>query len=423
MDKLKSILFSQTTRDTLISFTGLGTIAVVGMIFTIITARGLGPSLFGLFSSLNAIVTLLSSMGDLGISAALVNFLPKVTDRRQTLISATFWFQIVISAILTLVLISTSLVHGLIVPGSSIPHFIIIAFLTGFYVLQGFALGIFNAEKKFFQASFIQGFDSTIKLAIVAGLFYTKNLNVELALLANVLSCFLSLIYGFAGEFKNIRPIFPRAQLTEVFAFSKWIALSRFFSVMISRVDILLLNLMIGGFEAGIFAAASRITLLFALLVSSLGSVTSPRFSAFRHHHEIIAYLKKVSLMVVGVSIFMLFTMLIADPLVRTVFGTKFVASIPIFQALTVAMIPFLFTVVTVPPLIYSFNQPQFLAKITIIQTVVLVGLDILLIPTYHAFGPAISLAVSNVIVFGASAFKLFSLLRTPQPVLVRKET
>ncbi|MEK7064210.1 MAG: polysaccharide biosynthesis C-terminal domain-containing protein, partial [Patescibacteria group bacterium] len=179
-------------------------------------------------------------------------------------------------------------------------------------------------------------------------------------------------------------------------------------------VDILLLNLMVGGFEAGIFAAASRITLLFALLVSSLGAVTSPRFSAFKHHHEIIAYLKKVSLLVVGVSIFMLFTMLIADPLVRIVFGEKFIASVPIFQALTVAMIPFLFTVVTVPPLLYSFNQPQFLAKITIIQTVVLVGLDIILIPTYHAFGPAISLAVSNLIVFSASAFKLYSLLRRP---------
>ncbi len=414
MDKIRKILFAQTTRDTLISFTGLGTIAVVGMVFTVIIARALGPTLFGLFSALNALVTLLSSMGDLGISSALVNFIPKLADRRNILISTAFWFQITVSVILALALIAVGTNPGLVVPGSKAVHFVIIGTLTGFYILQGFALGIFNAEKKFFQASFIQGFDSTVKLAIVAGLFYTKNLNIELALLANVISCFLSLIYGFSGEFKNIRPIFPRAQMAEILKFSKWVALSRLFSVMISRVDILLLNLMVGGFEAGIFAAASRITLLFALLVSSLGAVTSPRFSAFKHHHEIIAYLKKVSLLVVGVSIFMLFTMLIADPLVRIVFGEKFIASVPIFQALTVAMIPFLFTVVTVPPLLYSFNQPQFLAKITIIQTVVLVGLDIILIPTYHAFGPAISLAVSNLIVFSASAFKLYSLLRRP---------
>ncbi|MEK7064460.1 MAG: oligosaccharide flippase family protein, partial [Patescibacteria group bacterium] len=253
MDKIRKILFAQTTRDTLISFTGLGTIAVVGMVFTVIIARALGPTLFGLFSALNALVTLLSSMGDLGISSALVNFIPKLADRRNILISTAFWFQITVSVILALALIAVGTNPGLVVPGSKAVHFVIIGTLTGFYILQGFALGIFNAEKKFFQASFIQGFDSTVKLAIVAGLFYTKNLNIELALLANVISCFLSLIYGFSGEFKNIRPIFPRAQMAEILKFSKWVALSRLFSVMISRVDILLLNLMVGGFEAGIF--------------------------------------------------------------------------------------------------------------------------------------------------------------------------
>ena len=412
MNKIIKLLASQTTRDTLISFSGLGIIAAVGMVFTVITARAFGPATFGLFSALNAIVTLLSSIGDFGISAALVNFLPKVTDRRQTIISVTFWFQIIVSVILALVLIAAGLKPGLVVPGSKAIHFVIIGILTGFYVLQGFALGIFNAEKKFFQASFIQGLDSVVKLTIVATLFFGGQLNLELALLANLVSCFLSLIFGFHGEFRNIRPIFPRAQLAEVFAFSKWIALSRFFSVMISRVDILLLNLMIGGFEAGIFAAASRITLLFALLVSSLGAVTSPRFSAFRHRSEILAYLKKVSLLVVCVSLIMLLTILMADPLIRTIFGVEFTASIPVFQALTLAMIPFLFTVVTVPPLLYSFNQPRFLAKITIIQTVVLVGLDIILIPTYHAFGPVISLAVSNLLVFSFTATKLYSLLK-----------
>lgn len=412
MDKIKRLFFSQTSRDALISFSGLGIIAVVGMIFTVITARAFGPTAFGLFSALNAIVTLLSSIGDFGISAALVNFLPKATDRRQTIISVTFWFQVIVSLIISLILITLSAFHQSIVPGSQTVHFIIISVLTGAYILQGFALGIFNAEKKFFQASFIQGLDSTVKLVIVTSLFFSNSMNIELALLANVFSCFLSLIYGFAGEFKNIRPIFPRAQLAEVFAFSKWIALSRFFSVMISRVDILLLNLMVGGFEAGIFAAASRITLLFALLVSSLGAVISPRFSAFGRRHEILAYLKKVSLLVTGVSIFMLLTILVADPLIKIIFGAKFTASIPVFQALTVAMIPFLFTVVTVPPLLYSFNRPRFLAKITIIQTVVLVGLDILLIPTYRAFGPVISLAVSNLLVFSFTAFKLFSLLK-----------
>jgi len=210
VDKIKKLFFSQTSRDTLISFSGLGTIAVVGMIFSIITARGLGPSTFGLFSALTALVTLLSSLGDLGISSALVNFLPKVADRRSVLISVTFWFQIAVTLVLTLALMAAGFFHNFIIPGSTPQHFITIGVLTGLYVLQGFALGIFNAEKKFLRASILQGSDSIIKLIIVAGLFFSRNLNIELAILANVFSTLISLIYGFWGEFRNIRPIFPR---------------------------------------------------------------------------------------------------------------------------------------------------------------------------------------------------------------------
>ncbi len=410
--QIKKLLFSQTSRDTLISFTGLGTIAVVGMLFTVITARALEPRLFGIFSALNALVGLLSSMGDLGISSALVNFIPKFPNRRNLLISVTFWFQIIVTAILTLLLVAAGLIHNLIIPGSQTIHFVLIGFLTGFYVLQGFALGIFNAEKKFFQASFIQGSDSVIKLTIVAALFFGGRLNIELALLANVISCLLSLVYGFYGEFRNIRPIFPREQMKEIFQFSKWIALSRTFGVMISRVDVLLLNLLAGGFQAGIFSAASRIAILFALLVSSIGSVTAPRFSAFVNKNDIKKYLSKVSLMVGGVSLLMVLTIILADPLVRTIFGVKYILSIPVFQALTLAMIPFLLGVVVTTPLIYSLNQPKFVSRITILQVIILIGLDLLLIPRFQAFGPTISLGIANTVVLVLSGWKLYSLLK-----------
>lgn len=412
MDKIKRLFFSQTSKDTLISFTGLGTIAVVGMIFTVIMARALEPALFGVFSALNALVGLLSSMGDLGISSALVNFIPKFPNRRNILISVTFWFQITVTSILTLLLMAAGLINNLIIPGSETVHFVIISILTGFYILQGFALGIFNAEKKFFQASFIQGSDSVIKLTIVAALFFGGRLNIELALLANVISCLLSLVYGFYGEFRNIRPIFPREQMAEIFRFSKWIALSRAFSVMISRVDVLLLNLLVGGFQAGIFSAASRIALLFALLVSSIGSVTAPRFSAFVNKKDIRKYLGKVALLVGGVSLLMIATIILADPLVRTIFGPKYIQSIPVFQAMTLAMIPFLLGVITTTPLIYSLNQPKFTSRITILQVLIIIGLDLILIPRYQALGPTISLGVANTITLMLSGWKLYSLLK-----------
>jgi O-antigen/teichoic acid export membrane protein len=140
--------------------------------------------------------------------------------------------------------------------------------------------------------------------------------------------------------------------------------------------------------------------------------VTAPRFSAFVNKKDIKKYLGKVALLVGGVSLLMIATIIAAGPLVRTIFGPKYIASIPVFQAMTLAMIPFLLGVITTTPLIYSLNQPKFTSRITILQVVIIVSLDLLLIPRFQALGPTISLGVANTVVLALSGFRLYSLLK-----------
>lgn len=412
LNRFRTLLTSQTVKDTTISLVGLGLTAGVGMIFTVLMAKTLGPSAFGIFSALTAIVTIFSSMGDLGISSALINFLPKIKDSRSSLISLTFWFQTAVSLAFLFILSILSIFHQKVVPSSSQPAFILMSLLTAVYVLQGFAIGLLNAEKKFLPSSIVQSSDSVIKMLIVLGLFVTKTLSIELALLANIISCTVSVYYGLGRELINIRPIFPKKQLKEIFVFSKWIALSRVFSVTISRVDILLLNLLAGSFQTGLFAAASRITLLFALLVSSLGSVTAPRFSGFKSNQETLAYLKKVSILILGVGISMLLCIVVADPIVRLVYGERYLAAIPIFRGLTIAMIPFLLNIITTQPLIYTYSKPKFFASMTILQVAIIVVLDLLLIPKYQAMAPAFSLGIANTTILLISAALLMKTMK-----------
>ena len=116
--------------------------------------------------------------------------------------------------------------------------------------------------------------------------------------------------------------------------------------------------------------------------------------------------------MVGAVSVLMILTVLIADPLVRTIFGEKYIPAIPVFRALTIAMIPFLFSVVTAQPLIYSFNQPKFFSRVTMLQVVSIIVLDLILIPRYQAMGPVISLGITNLLSLSLSGWKLYSLLK-----------
>lgn len=408
----KKIFSSSTSRDTIFSMAGVGVISLVGMLFTVIMARSLEPGPFGVFSAITALVTILSSMGDFGLSSALINFLPKLKDQRKELISVSFWFQLVVSAFFILSLIILGFWNQFIIPGSSSIQFALAGILIAVYIVQGLSVAIFSADKKFIQSSVVQASDSILKMLLVLAVFFKGALNIEIALIANIISCSISLIYGLKYELKNIRPIFPRQQLISIFNFAKWIALSRVFSTTISRVDILLLNLLAGNYQAGIFSAASRIALLFALLVSSLGNVIAPRFSSFNNHQDIKTYLKKVSMLVGAICLFMLICVLLAQPLILFVFGDKYLPAIPVFRALTFAMIPFLLSIITTQPLIYYFNKPNFFARLTILQVVTIVTLDLLLIPRFQAMAPAISLGIANTLVVAISGYKLNKLIR-----------
>ncbi len=409
--KLIRLLYSSTSKDTIASMVGNAGIAIGGMLFTVIAARSLSPDKFGIFSALLALYTLLASLGELGIPAALVNFLPKFKDDRSTLVSLTFWFQLFASIVFALIVLFLTPFRSVILPGATIGQLVIVTFLVFGGVLEGFTQALLRAERHFILASVLWITDSFTKLLLLFALFLNNAVTIEAALLCTLASIVLATSIALSREFKNIRLIFPSHHFKQIYLFARWVALTRVFNVTVARVDILLLNSIAGNFQAGIFAASSRIALLFSIVVSSLGNVVAPRFSSFTTKDQIANYLKKLFLLVGVVSAFMITCVFLARPIILLVFGNQYLEAIPVFQLLTLAMIPFLFTIVTVNPIIYSYNHPHFIALTSFIQTVILVVVDILLIPHFGAIAPTISLAISNLVVLGLTGWKLHRLL------------
>lgn len=411
MERLKKILLSQTIKDTLISFIGLGFSAFIGFIYTVILARILGPEKFGVFSAVVALIAIVYSLGDLGIASALINYIPKLKDLRPVLLGTSFWFEIIVGVIILVIFSIFAIFHQTIIPGSLTNQLLIAGVLAVNYLLIGYVQGVFTAERHFLSYSFTQIIDAGVKIAIVFILLYLSRLSVETALLANVASTIFALLITFGKDFLKIKPAFNKGIFEKLFHFAKWIAVTRIFSVFISRIDIILLNLLSSSFQAGIFAAANRITLLFSLLVSSLGAVINPRFSGFDNREKVISYIKKLLGLISLVSTMMLVSALFAKPIIDLVFGDKFSAAIPVFQALTISMIPFIFSLVTTPALIYTFNQPRFIARTTAFQVTSMIIMELLLIPKFGSMAPPIALGVTNSVVLLVTGLKLFRLL------------
>ena len=407
VDWVYKLLRSSTSKDTFVTFIGNGLVSVIGLIFTVVVARALGPEDFGVFSALIAIAIMLASVGDLGISAALVNFLPKIPQSRGVLVSMSLWLQLTFAGLLAFGVILLGFFAKRFIPEATVHQYVLTAGVTVVYIMSAFGVNLARAERKFGLAAVIQTFDSLIKLLLTLAFFYWLRLNTNLTLTAALLGSLSASVLVLILETKQLKPKFERDKLKGIFTFIKWVALIRIFSVAVARVDLLLLNSLSSSYQAGLFAAASRVTLLFALLVSSLGGVVAPRFSSFTDKKTVITYLKKLSLLTCGVAGLMVLTTLFADQIVNLVFTSEYAEASGLLRLMTLLMIPFLLSIITITPLLYTYNQPKFIAIVTVVQISIMIGLDFVLIPRFQAYGSIIAIGISNIFVLALTGGKL----------------
>jgi len=81
--KTKLLIFSATAKDTYILFSGNLLSAFLGFIYTLVVARSLSVSDFGIFSAAVNLVVILTSITDLGISTGAVNFVAEYFHKKE----------------------------------------------------------------------------------------------------------------------------------------------------------------------------------------------------------------------------------------------------------------------------------------------------------------------------------------------------
>lgn len=396
----------------MVVFVGFGVTAVLGFVYTILLARALGPSTFGIYSAIAAFAAIVYTMGDLGISSSIINLLPKNKFKRYFVLSTGFWLQFFIILVAFTAVMIVTIFRRSIIPGAVATDLLLAGAVSVNYLFIAYAQGVFTAEKKFWSYSISQVVDAVIKIVLVFVLYKLNRLSITTAFISNTISTLVALLITFGKELYHIEFDIEKTVVQSILKFAKWIAVSRVFSVFISRIDVILLNLLSGSYQAGIYAAASRVTIVFALLVGSLGSVVNPRFSAFNTKTKVVVYLKKLLLLVGALSLVMIIFAILAGPIITFVFGANYSEAINVFRYLTLAMIPFLFSLVTTPPILYTYNQPAFYAKVTALQVTGIIVLDILLIPALGSMAPVIAMSVTNIFVVIVSSVKLISLIK-----------
>jgi O-antigen/teichoic acid export membrane protein len=237
------------------------------------------------------------------------------------------------------------------------------------------------------------------------------------AVLAQSISYIPLIVIGF--YFVKLRFLFVKrivGDLKSLVSFSSYLGIARSLTAVASRLDVLMLFALLSASmapsEAGIYAGAVRFIAPYPLFAGSFSTVIAPRIATFSHHHELKKFLKKVILVTLSLIASVFVFIVLARPFLYLFLGIKSEPSVPVLQLLLVSQIFFVASIPAVSLAIYYLKKPYILTVNSVIQILIVIVGNLIFIPKFGRFGPAISLIFAYGITLILTSFMSFYYLK-----------
>ncbi len=402
---VKDMLFTATAKDTFILFAGNLGSAFWGFLFILFAARSLSVYDFGVLSAVLNFVVILSSLSDIGISTGVVNFVSDHTAKGEhkkadEYIKASFLIRLfIVLGVSVIVAIFAPFVSKTFLASSDPKMAIWAAIIPIFLFPDMFFPHILQAKKKFLHSTII---DNAFYLArllfalafyIIGGLTMSKTFwafGVGFVIEAILIAVFVKKDFLYSEPQKNV--------YKNLLKYSGWIGVNRIVSSISGRLDVQMLASLSGALATGLYAIPSRLAGFLTILVSSFSSVLAPRFASFGSKESEKRYLLKSLVAILPLAAGVVLWILIAKPFILILFGDKYIDSVPVFQALAAATIPYLFTVPSVTAITYSMKKTIYIGIYSFVHIILIFLLNLILIPKFGVIGPTITLGISYTI-------------------------
>jgi O-antigen/teichoic acid export membrane protein len=410
------ILLGKTARDIGTVFAGHSIRSVLAFASNLIAIRILEPVGFGTVASASAVMSLSAQAVDFGLTTSSVRYGSKYLEEDPTRTALVMKVTLILKLLLglpvlvLLVFLSPQVASGVFRrPELAIP--LTIAFVGAFlFLLESFPLSVLQTYRMFGKYVVVAVSQGAAQILLVLFLLATGRMEPLLIVAAFAAAPLFAFLAGMAviprgllGTKGSVRGV-----VSEILGFGKWITISTFATMFIMRLDILMLTSMSGPAEVGKYASASQLAYLFPLITGALTTALLPKATGIQEKEALRKYVKSTFRVTSFAVLAALPLILFASPVVRFLFGERYVDAVPIF---TVLLIGFLLSVLLNPASLafYSLERADLLAYLNLIQLGINFTGNLLLIPHLGGFGASLSsLAVR---VFG-SVYILYFLRR-----------
>lgn len=304
----------------------------IGLVSTLVLARVLTPSDFGLVAMAMAVVALLELMGAFGFDSALIQ--RQDTERRHY---DTAWtFNVIFGASIALLLVI------LAVPAAGfykeprlelmLPALAIGSLITGFENIGTVAFRKelnFNLEFRYLLFKRLAGFVATITLALTLRSFWALIFGVIIGKTLSVLISYYLHSY---------RPRFSLKARADLFGFSKWLFISNLIQFLHSRSTDFVLGRTVGSHGLGVYNLGAEIASMPAtVLIAPLNRAVYPAYAKLAAQRaklleRFLEVFGLINLFAFPVAVGLFF---LADLVVHLLLGPQWEEAIPIIKILS----------------------------------------------------------------------------------------
>lgn len=372
---------------------------LLGFLYLVVLARYLRPSGFGDFNSLLAYYALAASLGSFGLDHLTLRDLSREQGATPAVFSTLLTLRVTASAVAMLVLI----LIGLLLPDGDPAHFMILgSALIPAGVAAAYASG-FKAREQFGDPSISTGISAGLLLGFaLLGVVLQQSLTFFLAgvLAAELVRAF----WLFARANQNgWGSLLPGVQWDVARGALRTSALYWVLAVLGTiyfRIDLIMLDLMVGAQPAGYYAGAFRIMELLAVPSTLIMAVLFPRFArrqALRSGAGKQLYLASVKLLLWGGLAVASIGVLVARPLITLVFSSAYLPATTPLLWLMLALV-FMFVHAPNATVLFAGDRLAPVAALSVLTASFNVVGNVFLIPRYGPSGAAAATAFSEVL-------------------------
>lgn len=415
MNKLFTVFFSKTAKNTIITLGGNIFNALVILFINIVVSRVIGPSNFGLFSVALTFYLACFDIFGFGIEQGIVRFVSLYEGKGDHVESSKYIriaFKIRFLTCLLMLFLAAAAPEFLAVKvfnNPSLTSLFTIVFLgQSVALLMSLVVSIYQACQRFVAFSFLYGVTGLIRLILTIGLVFLNLVNPEALLSVFVFSPLATFLIGFyflPKQFASVKET-PET-FKNLFNFSKWIILWGITSTIHTKLDIFMIVRILGDYATGIYSAASRLTLGIVWINSSIVQVLTPKYTRSKSNQELLSLIKKGFLGIGPIIIAIIIAIFLSPVIIPLIYGQVYIGAVVILQILLIAMIFFMLSTPAMVSLT-ALGKSNVIGIISLFQVPIVFFGNLLLIPSLGIKGAAITSVVSNIFVFFVSAVYVY---------------